>query len=101
MPALDTYHTIERFARNNSDLEALLAYRCLKHRTELAVKWQAFQYVPAIDLMKAINLYTGVVERTETPKSMGDMTEQERIELYAQACKAKGIQLDPSLLRKN
>lgn len=101
MPALDTYHTIERFAKNNSDAEALLAYRFLKHRTSLAVKWQALQYVPVIEHGKAVDLYTGTVEREPVAKSLENMSEKERLNMFQQACMATGMQLDPSLLRKN
>ena len=101
MPSLDTYNTIERFARNPDDGTALQAYRFLRHRTALEVKWKALQYVPAIEHDAAVNLYTGVSNRAPVAKDLSEMSEPQRQDLFEQACKATGVQLDPSILRKN
>ena len=101
MPALDTYKTIERFARNPDDGAALQAYKFLRHRTALEIKWQAFQYVPAIEHGAAVDLYTGAKERVTVAKDLSEMSEPQRQDLFEQACKATGVQLDPSILRKN
>lgn len=101
MPALDTYKTIERFARNPDDGAALQAYKFLRHRTALEVKWQALQYVPAMEHGTAVDLYTGTNERVTVAKDLSEMSEPQRQDLFEQACKATGVQLDPSILRKN
>ena len=101
MPSLDTYNTIERFARNPDDGAALQAYRFLRHRTALEVKWKALQYVPAIEHDAAVNLYTGVRDRAPVAKDLSEMSEPQRQDLFEQACKATGVQLDLSILRKN
>ena len=101
MPALDTYKTIERFARDPDDGAALQAYKFLRHRTALEIKWQAFQYVPTIEHSAAVNLYTGTKEYAPVVKDLSEMSEPQRQDLFEQACKATGVQLDPSILRKN
>ena len=100
MPSLDTYKTIERFAKNPEDSAALQAYKFLRHRTALEIKWKAFQYVPAIEHNAAVDLYTGARDKTVSAKSLEEMSEPQRMDLFEQACKAAGVQLDPSILRK-
>ena len=99
MPEFDTYHALERFARNNSDQAAIQAYRFLKKRTELAIRWQALRELDHMDLQKAVEIYTGVNTASANIDKLEDMTEEQRMSLFEHACKETGIQIDPSLFR--
>ena len=70
MPEHDTYKAIERFAKNNSDPTAVLGYVFLKRRTELSVQ------AAAESAGMALYEYLGCKRRA--PKSLGDMTEDQR-----------------------
>jgi hypothetical protein len=98
MPEFDTYNAIERFARDNTDSAAYQAYRFLKHKASLMVQWRALQYAGYLEYQQAKELYTGTHERVEIPKTLEDMTEEQRKEMFMQACEATGTKLDPSLL---
>lgn len=99
MPEFDTYHAIERFAKNNSDSEAIQAYLFLRKRTELAIRWRALQEADHLGLQKAMDLYMGSKSQTTHAAKLEDMSEKQRQAMFAQACAATGVQLDPSLFK--
>ena len=100
MPEFDTYHVIERFAKDHNDPGALQAYIFLKRRTELAIRWRAVNLDIEAPLNKLVELYTGTKEKAPKPTKLEDMSEQDRLAAYEQACKAAGIELDPTLFTK-
>ena len=100
MPEFDTYKAIERFAKDNNDASALLAYKCLKHRTEAIVRWRIASASP-LDIASALNSYLGITHKTAAPKSLTDMSEADRQELYMAACQQLGVKIDPTSFTKN
>ena len=101
MPEFDTYHAIERYARNNSDSAAIQAYLFLRKRTERAIRWRAMQEYDRMGLQKAIQFYTGIQDRAKPEvQKLDEMTEEQRQELFKQACAQTGVQIDPSLFKK-
>ena len=99
MPEFDTYHAIERFAQDNTSVEALQAYLFLRKRTERAIRWRALREADSFGLKKAIEIYTGTKEHNVTPTKLEDMTEKQRQDLFVQACAETGVQIDPSLFK--
>lgn len=98
MPEFDTYHALERFAKNPSDAAAIQAYLFLRKRTEHMIRWRALQELDRFGIHKAIELYTGTKEH-KAPKTLADMTEEQRQDLFTKACAAAGVQIDPSLFK--
>ena len=98
MPEFDTYHALERFARNPSDGAAIQAYLFLRKRTERMIRWRALQELDRFGIQKAIDIYTGTRSH-KAPKTLADMTEEQRQELFTKACAAAGVQIDPSLFK--
>ena len=102
MPEFDTYHAIERYARNTNDLEAALAYKFLKRRTKLAIMWRAVCNFGSSKLDAASILQTGAFASSVKPVTkamdLGSMTEDERKAMFMDAIEEVGIQLDPETL---
>ena len=99
MPEFDTYHALERFARDNSDSEAIQAYLFLRKRTERAIRWRAMQEVDRMGLQKAVEFCTGI-RFNKAPEKLEEMTEEQRRAMFEKACADTGVQLDPSLFKK-
>ena len=102
MPEFDTYHAIERYARNPNDLEAALAYKFLKRRTRLAIMWRAVCNFGASNMETASVLQTGAFasanKHAAKAMDLGSMTEEERKAMFMDAIEETGIQLDPETL---
>lgn len=98
MPALDTYNAIQRYAEDNSDPAAVQAYYFLMRRTERAALWYANTQGVG-DLGTAMRQYLGM-HLNAKPVTMAGMSENDRRKMYEEACKAKGIQLDPEAFKK-
>ena len=92
MPEHDTYKAIERFAKNNSDPAAVLGYVFLKRRTELSVQAAADS--------AGMTLYEYLGCKQRRPRSLGDMTEDQRRDMYQEMCRSVGVQLDPDTFSK-
>ena len=101
MPELDTYHALERFAKDNANYEARQAYLFLKRRTELSIQWRAFSMVDYAPLQKLAELYLGVKDRSAELTDMADMSEPDRQQLFEWACSQTGVEIDPKLFTKN
>lgn len=99
MPEFDTYNTIKRYAQNNSDPAAVQAYYFLMQRTERLALWHANTQGVG-DLGTAMRMYLGL-HLDAKPVTMAGMSEDARRKMYEEACKAKGIQLDPETFKKN
>ena len=101
MPEFDTYHAIERYARNTDDPAAILSYRMLKRRTEIAVMWRAVCNFGAHNLLNTASIQMGAFaadKKQPKPMDMGSMTEKERKDMFMKAVEEVGIQLDPETL---
>jgi hypothetical protein len=101
MPEFDTYHVLERFARDNANSEARQAYLFLRRRTELSIQWRALGMAEYAPMKKLTDLYMGVKDTMEKVEKLEDMTEEARQKLFAQACAQTGVQIDPELFTKN
>ena len=53
-----------------------------------------------LPLQSAVGLYLGAKERVQAVKDLPDMTEEERHQLYEEACAAVGIPIDPEVFTK-
>ena len=100
MPEFDTYKAIERFAKDNNDASALLAYKCLKHRTEAMIRWRVASAMP-LDGAAALNSYMGITNQATAPKDLSGMSEEARRALYVNACAQLGVKIDPASFTKN
>lgn len=100
MPEFDTYHILERYARDNSSIENRQAFLFLRRRTELSICWRALVAVDRAPISKLVELYLGVKGDKVKAKKLADMTEAERLDLFKSACTKTGIKLDPSLFKK-
>ena len=102
MPEFDTYNTLARYARDNNDPEAILAYRILKRRTQNAVMWRSACNFGVNNLQTASQVQMGAFTEPKDQKrkalDLPNMSEKERRDVFMQAMEETGIQLDPETL---
>ena len=99
MPEFDTTGIIKRYACNNNGLEERQAYRILKRRTFYAIRWRITSSFPHGILSPIYDYCVGAHEATED-KSMVDMTEEQRQDLFRSACSAVGLSIDPETFNR-
>jgi len=100
MPEFDTYHALERFARDNSNNETRQAYLFLRRRTELSIQWRALGMAEYAPIKELAELYMGFKDKVKKIDKLEDMEEEDRQKLFAEACAQTGVQIDPELFTK-
>lgn len=103
MPELDTYHTIERYARNPDDLDSVQAFRFLQRRTLNKIVWEAMNNMRISDLDASSDLYMGALHHHKkvggiTATDLAKMSKVERDAMYIQMCESAGVHIDPQAL---
>ena len=90
----DTHDCIGKFARRPHMAESL-SLEWLIRRTRLRVAWDAGLATTTVDSMRAmIELRLGAHgEHQASIEDMKDMSEEERVNLYVELCKADGFKV--------
>jgi hypothetical protein len=99
MPEFDTYHILERFAKDNASTETRQAYLFLKRRTELSIQWKAISRAELAPIDKLADIYMGTKANKQST-NLGAMSEEERQDLFKKACAQVGVKIDPKIFTK-
>jgi hypothetical protein len=110
MSKLDTYKSIEHYAKNPHSPENILSLRLLRRRTELDSIWKSFAVATDAESLEGLlNLYLGIKDTATNDHSdtksaeltapmLMSMSREQQIEVYTKLCASAGYNIDPSTL---
>lgn len=107
MTRLDTYKSIEHFAKDPTSAENLLSLAMLRRRTEIDASWHTLSVLGPEELAEKVSLYMGAVDdkgnvngtnNKDIVADLVSMNRDEQIANYIKLCKEAGIDIDPQAL---
>ena len=103
LPAFDTYHILEQYARHPELPEVVCAYKYLRRRAWLELSFRASTMTSSSESADALyRALLGVSSGSSAPTGtvLANMSEEDLKALYLKACKAGGLNIDPSVFDK-
>lgn len=105
LPEFDTYHILDKYARDPDDKRNRLALRVLKHRATLQLHWRSMNSRIGMpeNLDTLFDLQVGreiKLPNTPKPVDFNNMSEDQMMDVYWKALHKVGLELDPETLAK-
>ena len=113
MSKLDTYKSIEHYAKNPNSSESIISFRLLQRRAELDISCKAYSLAPtAEDIDTITKIYLGVKDLGErkassdkeadmqnlTADALAHLPRVQQLDIYTKLCASAGYDIDPSTL---
>ena len=106
MSGLDTYKSIEHFARNPHAPENILSLAMLRRKTETRATWEANAVLGPENLEEKTDIFLGALAKeTKHTNAEPDILDgimdkplEDQLDMYAKLCASAGYSIDPQAL---
>ena len=104
LPEFDTYHILEKYAKDPDHPSNILALRMLKRRARLQIQWRVLNSALAsesnIETLWNVLIGCGESHTIAKKTDMSQMNEAELMDMYNKALAQVGMSIDPEALAK-